>query len=352
MRTSLTVLFCLIFIGTYSQIPYLGFVQTDKKIQWAAEYSQVLNITPDIRALGIKQLMLHQLKKKGYIKEYEIVGGYILSNNIKKLHPHDLSTPLEINPFKQYLSSSIYDDSSFINKEKKCDCESEISQNNFDIYNLDQLLFYKDSKLFVKNVLVTPLCLNYITEKEFTWNACISTCYDNNRTSKASPKKRWIDYGNSEQTYNLMYDPVNARASSRILSVRNPQLARHLLEDIMDKKITAVDDSFNIIPGSKILQYKNDPVTIPVYDSTGEISAYQTVYNEINVDSFYEFGINQHFYLDTINNVLHSEVNYIDVYRKVITSMGVYLGKTKFFRIYFIKPSLYVKPKMKRFLED
>jgi hypothetical protein len=119
----------------------------------------------------------------------------------------------------------------------------------------------------------------------------------------------------------------------------------------LNKKITAVDDNNNIIAGGKVLESGNpDNVNVAIYDSTGNIVSYTTVRPEMNMDSVYEFSINQHFYFDTSKQVLYSEVNYINVYRNVVTSQGLYLGRTFYFRVYLVAPSLYRKPKVNRFL--
>jgi hypothetical protein len=140
--------------------------------------------------------------------------------------------------------------------------------------------------------------------------------------------------------------------AAKVFTLKNPVFSHHLFEDLLKGRITAVDiNNYNIIPAKKTMGYGSASVQVADYDSLGDITGYKTVQPEVNIDSFYKYSINQHFYFDNVNNILYSQVNYMDVYKKIYTSQGVYLGEAPLFRVYFVRPALYKKPEVKHFLD-
>jgi hypothetical protein len=358
MKYCLVLVISLFSITSFCQNSYLDFIQSDNNIQWAAEYSQVFEITPKIRKYGIKQVLLKQMGKYGCIDSYYIESEEIVKKIFCKtdsLFGTSLFTS-NANPYKSYLNNlNIDSEIPFIANEKKCDCSSNYQDHKLDIYKLLQVTYYKNSKLYIKNILVTPLCLQKIIDsakgREFVWETCFSSCFNTSDNSLIpQQKKRCIDLGSYEQAYDFNYDIKKQNADAKVFTLKNPVFFRHLYEDILGKKITVADENNNMIPSGKVLEYRNPAIEIPVYDSNGNVITTKKIFPEINPDSFYEFSINQHFYFDTSRKILHSEINYIDVYRNVVTSTGIELGKTIYFRIYFINPALYKKPKVSRFL--
>ena len=103
---------------------------------------------------------------------------------------------------------------------------------------------------------------------------------------------------------------------------------------------------------TKIQEVKNPAIEVPIFDSSENQNGTKLMFNEINTDSFYYFKVTQDVYLDTVKKVLLSEVKYLDVCKNVVTDFGLYLGIGEYFRIYFVKPSLYKKPKTNRYFND
>jgi hypothetical protein len=360
--TGLMLVGSLIALTSFSQNGYLDFIQNDNGIQWAAGYDQVMVITPKIRKFGIKQYMLNKLERQGCIDQYIVENreinkrpfcradsGLILRNIKTAFNPYEYMSNWYSNGIPLMNSSPF-----FIN-EKQCNCYQALSANKFDVYQLKQVVYYKNAQLYIKNILVTPLCLQTINDttepRELIWNAGFSTCFNNlGKALTPSLKKQCVDLGNAKALYNFNYNIPNEQTDIEIFTTPKPIYFHHLFEDIQNRKITAVADDGNSIPPPKLWSYKNPPLLIPMYDEMGNILPYKEVFPEINLDSLCQFEINQHFYFDTVNNVLYSEVNHINVMRSVYTSVGLYLGLAHYFRIYFTKPALYRKPKGFRLL--
>lgn len=358
MKYYFALLINLFSITSFCQSSYLDFIQSDNKIQWAAEYSQVFEITPKIRKYGIKQVLLKQLEKNGCFDNYYIENGEIIKKRFCKTDTTLITNSFisNVNPYKSYLNNLNMDNESpFIANEQRCSCNSNQQDHKLDIYKLMQVAYYKNARLYIKNILVTPLCLQKIIDstegQKFMWQSCFSSCFNNADNSLLPERKKiCIDLGSYEQGYDFNYDVTKQSANAKVFTLKNPVLFRHLYEDILSNRITVVDEKNNIIPARKVLEYRNPVIEVPVYDSEGNVIANKKIFPEVNLDSFYEFEINQHFYFDTSKKILYSEVNYIDIYRNVITSQGIDLGKAVYFRIYFINPALYKKPKANRFL--
>jgi hypothetical protein len=341
--------------NTFAQIPYTDFVQADTAIQWAAEYDQILNITPKIARFGIRNIMHAKLMRGECIDNYEIVDNkiektkYCLSDTIRSRNDFTSS----INPFFKIS----YDfNENIISKKMKLEIDNAFEdidrKTGSQILKLKQIIAYKSSNLYITNILVTPLILKKYSDSgslKFTWQTNYTTCFNDSLNILTSIKKTsLIDLGTNYQIYNL-YDNGNSDSlESKVITKGKPILSQQLFKDIMAKKITAIDNNGNILNNKNLMSYKASDVSYIIhFDGGGRknngTSYSRTAKGELNIESIYKFGIFQHFYYDSTKNILHSEVNYIDTYYKIVTPSGLELGEAFHFRIYFTKPSQYKK---------
>jgi hypothetical protein len=360
MKYFIALLLAILSIPVFAQkeAAYKDFIQQDNKIQWAAEYDQLIEITPTIKHYGIKEVLFKQLQKNGCISNYRIDNDSVIKTKFCLADPSLLTTYFITNDniyhsiyINQYSTNS---ESSFIINEKKCSCIGKYQKNKFDVYRIKQIIYYKNAKLYIKNILVTPLCLKDVIDtnnfQQLLWQAAYSSCYnDSHKILTTAIKNKCIDLGNAEAMYNFNYDVTSDSLPATVFTKKNAVFSHHLYEDILNNKLTAIGDSNKIIAAGKIINYGVDSIQVMIGDDTTS-SAVKTIFPDVSIDSFYKFTINQHFYFDTVNDILYSEVNYIDVNKEVITSQGVDLGTAAWYRVYFIAPALY-KPKLaKRFL--
>ncbi len=358
MKVIITCLVCIITQNIFAQIPYTDFIQNDTAIQWAAEYDQILNITPKISRYGIRNIIHSKLLKGECIDNYTTNNDGAIST---KFCLKDTST------IKEIINSNILPYNFRVNHEaleKKGYAWSEmpefynlnIQRNLFHIYNIKQLISYKNGKLSVQNTLISPIFLRKINDPNlkttFSWYSLYATGFNNsNKKLSKIEKLKCVDLGNTEEKYDFHYSLFDTTVKAKIFTQLNPILSKHIYEDILAKKISAVDILENLIPSEKILEVDNPEIEINEYDKEGNIKGIIKARNEINLDSLYNFTINQHFYYDTTNNVLHSEINFMDVNKRFITTAGLDFGIGLLFRIYFVKPFLYKRRPQKRFLE-
>jgi hypothetical protein len=355
------ILILLIFIFSktcFAQIPYTDFIQNDTAIQWAAEYDQILNITPKITRYGIRNIIHAKLMRGECIDNYttNTDGAFKTIFCLKDTGLNNVIST-SINPYGDDYNRTInHNELLAKSSEIKSSYKDYLVNNKFHIYKAKQILFYENGKLFVNNTLVTPLYLKEeidSLENTFAWFSTYTSCFNTNFTSPTqSQKSLFIDLGNGGEKYNLHHNLSDSNPKAKVFTKLNPVFSHHLFKDILANKITVVDEKGKIILAKKVLNHHNPLIEIPMLcgGGRGEIGKSLWKRNEVNIDSFYKFSINQHFYFDSSQNVLHSEVNYIEVYKNIITSMGIDLGEAIYYRIYFIKPSQYKKLPHKKYL--
>ena len=338
----------------FSQISYDDFVHSDNKIQWAADYTQLFEITSPIRRFGMKQILCERLEKKGCIEYYSVKDNKLYKNNFCKGDTWPLTQfGTYTNPRVSFASEGEEKDQiTFKAAGKTCYCNNQKKENRFDIYLIRQVIFYRSGKLQVKNIMASPTYLKRNIDsaagKYFIWESPDLSLLDNSKEfTTARDKTKMVDYGNSEQVYDLKYTTGNVHSTASILTLKNPMLIKHLLDDLFAQKITAVDDYLDVIPVEYLTQFRNPQYAVPVFDTMGNIIEYRKMWMEMNMDKIYEYGISQHFYFDTVINTLYSVVNFVDVYRNVYSDIGLCIGRQFYFRVYFTPPSLYKKPKVR-----
>jgi gliding motility associated protien GldN len=76
-------------------------------------------------------------------------------------------------------------------------------------------------------------------------------------------------------------------------------------------------------------------VSVPIYDSAGNITSYKETTAEVNLDSFYKFRIKEEVIFDKQSSRLFWRILGIAPVKNVITSAGVNLGETELFWVYY-----------------
>ena len=74
-----------------------------------------------------------------------------------------------------------------------------------------------------------------------------------------------------------------------------------------------------------------EPVSVPIYDSLGNVTGYKQTTPEVNLDSFYKFQIKEEVIFDKESSRLFWRILGIAPVKNVITSQGVNLGETPTF---------------------
>ena len=120
----------------------------------------------------------------------------------------------------------------------------------------------------------------------------------------------------------------------------NQRFISILLQAIQDSLVmvfSPIDDRFTT-PMNKAEVARalgGDSVAVPLYDSLGNQIGVKYMRNEINLDSFYKFRIKEEVIFDKESSRLFWRILGIAPVKNVITSMGVNLGETELFWVYY-----------------
>lgn len=129
-----------------------------------------------------------------------------------------------------------------------------------------------------------------------------------------------------------MYSADEDNGNQRFISI--------LLQAIQDSAVTvfsSVDDRFTT-PMTKAEVAKvvgGDEIDVPITDSLGQVIGTKKMRNEINFDSFYKFRIKEEVIFDKESSRLFWRILGIAPVKNVITSLGLNLGETELFWVYY-----------------
>ncbi|HMX35910.1 MAG TPA: gliding motility protein GldN [Ferruginibacter sp.] len=158
--------------------------------------------------------------------------------------------------------------------------------------------------------------------------------YENLRADDAIYRhKIWREIDAREKiNQTFMYTANENNGNQRFISI--------LLKAIDDSAVTvfnSIDDRFTT-PMTKAEVARaigGDSVPVPIYDTMGNLTG--TIYKraEINLDSFYRFRIKEEVIFDKESSRLFWRILGIAPVKDVVTSMGVNLGPTELFWVYY-----------------
>jgi len=100
---------------------------------------------------------------------------------------------------------------------------------------------------------------------------------------------------------------------------------------------SAVDDRFTtpMTKGEVAKIISGGSVSVPIYDSLGNVVGNRETMAEVNLDSFYKFRIKEEVIFDKQSSRLFWRILGIAPVKRVITSSGVDLGDTELFWVYY-----------------
>lgn len=98
-----------------------------------------------------------------------------------------------------------------------------------------------------------------------------------------------------------------------------------------------VDDRFTtpMTVGDVAKAISGGSVSVPIYDSLGNVTGYKETVAEVNLDSFYKFKIKEEVIFDKESSRLFWRILGIAPVKNVITSQGLNIGETELFWVYY-----------------
>ncbi len=317
---------------------YTAFIQQDTAIKWAAECNKIANLTPKVSDYSIKQFYLAKLKTGK-------ANGYKLNDDKRSVSPINLGTMnlarpdwLEGHDSKFFSNENIW---AFIDKKDpvKGYRLSKISNNpccgcdETDAVMVKQLLYYKNSRFYIQDVFLTPLCARKDEEDKAAWypicNVAFNEQPDNHKPIALS--KDMVLVNSQKLSYNFKKD-INTPEDS-VLTVGTEFIFDLLFQDIYHGKIKAIDPQTGKgIPGKKFSTWGMSKILVPVYNEYGNVTGNKEVTMERNPNALSQIRIQQDWYFDFKNEKLFSRIKMVELIQDVITSTGVFIGTTAFCR--------------------
>jgi gliding motility associated protien GldN len=158
--------------------------------------------------------------------------------------------------------------------------------------------------------------------------------YEHLRVDDAVYRQRiWREIDTREKiNHPFNYSADEDNGNQRFISI--------LMQAIQDSAVTVfsnVDDRFTT-PMTKAEVAKvigGEPIEVPIYNELGELTGTKTMAPEVNLDSFYRFRIKEEVIFDKESSRLFWRILGIAPVKSIITSMGVNLGDSELFWVYY-----------------
>ncbi len=336
------------FCFSQNTIEYANFIQTDTSVKWAAVYHSYVSLTPVNPNFSTRNYYLKKLNRQGATAYLEDTVSFAVTP-LKISYAEYLSTIKPVNydaaKMNWYFDYDNKHDASEIvfNRDSNA-CDTCTGSNKLSFFKVKQLLYYKANQFKIQNILLTPViykkeALAFKEEAQYfeTSNFAFNEIKTDNVSIPAAAK--FI----GRSCNNLVLLPF-VQSENKILTIHNWSLSNLLYKDIKKKILKAYNadnsvypDLKNVLDHRRIEEYKNmaNTLTVPEYDSLGEIKGYKTILSEINFDSIYNFTLIQDFYFDFDKEILYSKLVSLLPRIRVVTSQGVSLGLTNYWGVIF-----------------
>jgi hypothetical protein len=341
LLTFLTAL-CAFVCSAQRQLPYAQFLQ-DTAIQWAAESDNVINLVPKTLDQSLRK---HYMEKaKTGLTVYQLNNNFSVTEDkvtTAELKKYWKKEDLSINQVKKNFYDELKPRLSADNLQvSNCLCSDCPVAPEYAFYKIKQLVYYKDGRLHIENVLVTPLCYEKNSEQN-GWHSLFSTSF-NNSVVENTPVKNLVHMGSARVKYEWAYHPNNPGTEDKILTLQQPALMPLLLRDASSGKfkfyINEEEGKKKVLPPGEFLSYGAMHDTVATYDLNGNQTGLAVHERSLQADSLYMFTITQDFYYDQEHDKLISKISSVDIRKPVFDAGGMYRGTTVHSTMYYNPPA-------------
>ncbi len=166
----------------------------------------------------------------------------------------------------------------------------------------------------------TPLAYEYLREDDAVYREKLWREIDI-REKMNLPFRYAADEDNGNQRFiSILFKAIQNGPDSGGVTVFSP------VDDRFTTPLTVSEVAEKISGGT---------VSVPIYDSLGNVTGTKNVTAEVNLDSFYKFRIKEEVIFDKESSRLFWRILGIAPVKNVITSQGVNLGETELFWVYY-----------------
>lgn len=314
---------------------YTAFIQQDTAIKWAAECDKIVYLVPKVKDYSIKEFYLSGLEK-GTVNSYlldkdkhSVTGIQRTFTNLKKpawLEQHQSEPGPFVNGSREWYfikNGTTWDGYRVagISADSCCGCDET------DAIMVKQVLYYKNSRLFTYNVLLSPLCARQTTPGKAAWYPLANVAYnpEPDNGGPLSLDKDLLLIGTEPVQYSFGEKAKSGNDS--VLGTMMPWIVREIVSDITNGRVKAHEpESGKIIPADKFLTWNMPVDTVLVTDN--DKVRYELVQNSLDLNSIHDIRIQQEWYFNFKNEKLYSRIKSVELYKRIYFNDGVTLRGT------------------------
>ena len=358
---SFIALFFTTSIIAQNQQEYANFIQTDTAVKWAVIYHSFMDLTPKNENYSIRNFYQKKLNQAGAISYLEDSTAMAATPQlIQEKEFNTAKQPAVFDPLKmnwQFFAEENNDASETIFNSDANSCQTCLLKNRLSFFKVKQLLYYKNHRLQIQNILISPVIYTKQKDERKTEAQYLETsnfAFNDAATHNTTIPPSAIYMGRASNSLTIFPNTDIAGTENKILTLKNWNLSSLLYRDIKANKIKAYDTEKSVLPDNnhildpkKIEAYKSTPMLVPMYDSLGNEVGVKKMIAEMNYDSLYHFTLIQDLYFDFEKEKLYSKLIALVPRITVVTSSGIYLGLTDYWGVIFPeeKPKIIKKTK-------
>ena len=166
----------------------------------------------------------------------------------------------------------------------------------------------------------TPLPYQYLREDDAVYREKVWREIDTREKMNLSFRYSASEDNGNQRFISILFKAIQDGPDNGGVTVFNPS------DDRFTTPMT-VNEVAKMIAG--------EPVSVPLYDSLGNITGYKQTNPEVNLDSFYKFQIKEEVIFDKQSSRLFWRILGIAPMKRIITSQGIDLGETPVFWVYY-----------------
>jgi gliding motility associated protien GldN len=166
----------------------------------------------------------------------------------------------------------------------------------------------------------TPLPYEYLREDDAVYREKVWREIDTREKMNLSFRYSASEDNGNQRFISILFKAIQDGPDNGGVTVFNPS------DDRFTTPMT-VNEVAKMIAG--------EPVSVPIYDSLGNITGYKQTNPEVNLDSFYKFQIKEEVIFDKESSRLFWRILGIAPMKRIITSQGIDLGESPLFWVYY-----------------
>ncbi|RYZ00569.1 MAG: hypothetical protein EOO11_01165 [Chitinophagaceae bacterium] len=309
---------------------YAGFLSTDTSVRWALEADKVVALVPRTLPGSLNRFYRAALAS-GKLQAYSLPGPdfKVAATTPGAALPGSIDKGRAYKELPQELRRQLDTTRAF-----GAFCDSCARGTDIELFALRQLVYLKNGRFYVDNILVAPIDSERDTAGNLAWTRRFATSfYKGGTPPHANPKDR-VYLGTSTINYNLELKGPRTDGSDRVLTPQEPNPIYPLLQEALRGRIR-LRNEWDESPQKPFLNPRRffehfgstDTVAVMDVNDPSRVVQYVATQSSLDPAELAVYGIEQSFYFDKKLQVLFSEVHKVTVKKLVYNDSGTVRGR-------------------------